>query len=247
MNKKILICLCALVLSACATKDYGPSSFQNMTAAQILKGGERAVSKGDYSSSTKYFEALDALYPFDPEAKQAQLNIIYAYYKAEDHASALEAANRYIHLYPEDKHTDYAYYMKGVINFEKNRAAFQKLYPRKQERLDVTNLREAFVNFQELLKRFPRSVFAKDAEKRMLYVRNLLAEHEISISRFYFKRKAYIAAANRANIVVKHFKGVPQVKEALQIMVKSYRELGADKQADDALRILKLSFPKERI
>lgn len=247
IKKKIIICFLVLIISACTTKEYGPSSFQNLTAKQILKGGERVVAKGDYSGSVKYFEAIDALYPFDPEAKQGQLNIIYAYYKAEDYASALGAANRYIHLYPEGKDTDYAYYMKGVVNFDKDRAFFQKLYPRKPEHLDVSNLRKAFVNFGELIKRFPNSKYVKDSEKRMHYIRNLLAEHELNIARFYFKRKAYIAASNRASHIVKHFKGASQVKDALKIMIKSYRELGIKKQADDAVRVLRLNFPKERI
>lgn len=247
IEKKLFICFCALMISACSTRDYGSSVFQNQTAKQILKGGEQAVAKGDYSGATKYFEAIDALYPFDPEAKQGQLDVIYAYYKAEDYASALAAADRYIHLYPEGEQTDYAYYMKGVINFDKDRTFLQRLYPRKPECLDVSNLREAFINFGALIKRFPKSKYVKDSEKRMLYVRNLLADHELYIARFYFKRKAYIASSNRASYIVKHFTGAPQVKDALKIMVKSYQALGIKKQADDARRILNLNFPKEQI
>jgi len=246
--KKILFaCFCILSISACAVKDYSPNDFKNYTAKQILQKGEQALAKRDYSEATKYFEAIDALYPFDPEAEQGQLNVIYAYYKAEDYASALAASNRYIHLYPEGEHTDYVYYMKGVINFDKDHTLIQKIYPRKPESLDVTNLHDAFGNFDELLKKFPKSIYAKDAEKRMLYVRNLLAEHELHIAKFYFDRKAYIASANRASYIVKHFEGAPQIKDALKIMVKSYRFLNLDKQANDALRILKLNFPKERI
>ena len=247
MKKILLVSLCLLMVVACSHKDYGSSDFKSYTAAQILKGGERALAKGDFTAAVKYFEAIDALYPFDPEARQGQLNSIYAYYKAEDHASALAAANRYIHLYPEGKNSDYAYYMKGIVNFDKDRGFLSSLYPRKPGYLDISGLKEAFANFAMMLKRFPKSVYAKDAEKRMLYIRGLLAENELYIAEFYFKRKAYIAAANRAGYIVKHFKGAPQVKEALKIMIKSYSELGATKQANDAFRIFKLSFPKDRV
>jgi outer membrane protein assembly factor BamD len=248
IKKSLFVCFCVLGISACAVKEYSPNNFKNYTAKQILQKGEGALAKRDYTEATKYFEAIDALYPFDPEAEQGQLNSIYAYYKAEDYASALAAINRYIHLYPEGKHTDYAYYMKGVVNFDKDRTLLQRVYPRKPESLDVTNLQDSFRNFAELLKKFPKSSYTKDAEKRMFYVRYLLAEHEYQIAKFYFERKAYIAAANRASYVVKHFEGAdPQIKESLKIMVKSYHSLGLDKQANDAERILHLNFPKEHI
>ena len=247
IKKILLVCFCVLSISGCATKEYSPNNFKNFTAKQILQKGEQALAKRDYNEASKYFEAIDALYPFDPEAEQGQLNVIYAYYKSEDFASALAAAQRYIHLYPAGEHTDYAYYMKGVINFDKDRSLLQKIYPRRVESLDVTNLHDAFVNFAELLKKFPKSVYAKDAQKRMFHVRNLLAEHELHIAKFYFDRKAFVAAANRASYIVKHFEGAPQIKSALKIMIKSYRFLNLDKQASDTLRVLKLNFPKERV
>ena len=246
MKKIITICCCVLILGACATKDYSPNDFKKYTAKQILAGGEETLAKGNYAGAVKYFEAIDALYPFDPEAKQGQLDVIYAYYKAEDYASALAAANRYIHLYPEGRNIDYIYYMKGIINFDKDNNVFRKLYPRKQEKLDTSNLREAFLSFSELIKKNPHSRYAKDAKMRMLYIRNTLAEHDLYIAKFYFERKAYVAAANRASYVVEHFEGVPQVKEALELMIKSYRALSLDKQANDALRVLKLNFPNAK-
>ncbi|MBU0745052.1 MAG: outer membrane protein assembly factor BamD [Gammaproteobacteria bacterium] len=247
INKILPICFCALIISGCASKDYSPNDFKKYTAKQILAGGEQAIAKRDYKEAIRYFEAIDALYPFNPEAEQGQLDVIYAYYKAEDNASALAAANRYIHLYPEGAHTDYAYYMKGVVNFDKDRTMLKKIYPLKIEKLDVTNLQDAYINFSELLKRFPLSVYAKDTEKRMLYVRNLLAEHELDIAEFYYARKAYVASANRASYIVQHFEGTSQVKRALKIMIKSYRALNLDKQANDALRVFNLNFPKESI
>jgi outer membrane protein assembly factor BamD len=247
INKTLILGICLLGITSCAVKEYSPNSFEGYTAKQILEKGEKALAKRDYSEAAKYFEAIDALYPFDPEAEKGQLDTIFAYYKAEDYASALSAANRYIHLYPVGKHTDYAYFMKGIINFDKDRPLLQRVFPNKAGNLDVTNLQEAFFNFSELLRRFPQSVYAKDAEARMHYVRDLLAGRELQIAQFYYERKAYIAAANRASSVVKHFEGAPQIKEALKIMIKSYRFLNLDKQANDALKILKLNYPKERI
>lgn len=235
------------MLVACATKPTGSEVFKDYTAKQILVGGEKELNKNNYKEAIRYFEAIDALYPFDPEARQGQIYAIYAYYKADDYASAIAAADRYIHLYPSGKNTDYAYYMKGIVNFEKDRNWLQKIYTRHSEELDLVNLKESFTDFETLIKLFPKSFYAKDAEKRMLHIRSLLAKRELQIARFYFDRKAYIAAANRASYIVKHLEGAPQIADALKIMIKSYRFLGADKQANDALRVLNLNFPKERV
>lgn len=246
-SKILLICFCVLTLVACATKVSGPEAFKNYTAKQILASGERELANHSYKEAIRCFEAIDALYPFDPEAQQGQIDVIYAYYKADDYASALAAADRYMRLYPAGKNTDYVYYMKGIINFEKNRNWLQKIYTRHAEELDLVSLQESFTDFETLIKLFPKSFYAKDAEKRMLHIRDLLAKRELQTANFYFERKAYIAAANRASYVVKHLEGAPQVVDALKVMIKSYRALGAGKQENDALRILKLNFPKERV
>jgi len=245
--KILLGCFCASMLVACATKVSGPEVFKNYTAKQILTSGETALAKHNYKEATKYFEAIEALYPFDPEAQKGQLDVIYAYYKADDYASALAAADGYIRLYPAGKHTDYAYYMKGIVNFEKNRNWLQKTYTKHSEELDLVTLQESFTDFEILIKSYPKSFYAKDAEKRMLHIRDLLAKRELQTAKFYFDRSAYIAAANRASYIVKHLEGAPQTADALKIMIRSYRVLGADKQANDALRLLNLNFPKERV
>lgn len=229
------------LLGGCASDHIGPEAFKNYSAAQILAGGEKELSKGNHKDSTKYFEALDALYPFSPAAKQGDLDIIYAYYKAEEYALALAAADRYIHLYPMDQHTDYAYYIKGMVGFEKDRTWLQKLNTSKAAELDLVNQKEAFATFKELIELFPNSRYAVDAQKRMLYIRSLLADHELVIANFYLARHAYIAAINRASGVVKEFKGAAQTKEALRIMVEAYTALGLTKQAEQSAKILQLN------
>lgn len=245
--KIFFACLLLTSLVACKSEDPGAIAFKNYTAKQLLSEGEQALEKHNYSDAIKRFEALDALYPFDPEAQQGQIDAIYAYYQSDDYPSTLAAADRYIHLYPGGDHTDYAYYMKGLVNFERDRNWMQKLYSSNPQQLDLSNLHQSFVDFNELIKLFPNSIYVKDAQKRMYYIRNLFAEHELTIAKFYYERKAYIAAANRASEIVRHYEGTPQVVAALKIMVNSYRALGAEKQANDALRVLQTNFPQEKM
>lgn len=243
----IFTCFLSLALFGCASNDNGFDKFKNMTAEQILSLGEKNLEKHNFSEAAKNFEAIDALYPFDQIAEQGQLDTIYAYYKGNDFDLTVAAANRYIHLYPRGKHTDYAYYMKGLASFERGRTWLQRIYPSGVEQRDLGYIREAFVDFSDLDKIFPGSVYANDARERMVYARDLLAQHEFNIARFYFERKAYVAAANRASYVVRHFEGAAQVLPSLKIMIKSYQELGAKKQADDALKVLRTNFPNEKL
>jgi len=248
IKSQMLVLLCSgilVFLNGCATKETGPDAFKNMTAQQIFAEGEKKLSQHSYQDATKRFEAIDALYPFDPEAEQSQVDAIYAYYKSDEIEEAITAADRYIHLYPQGTHTDYVYYMRGIMNFDRSKHWFQKWHPVKSEQRDLTYMQQSFVDFNELLSNFPHSVYAKDASERMLSVRNYIAQHELNVANFYFDRKAYVAAANRADYVVKHFPGAPQTFDALNLMLKSYREVGAEEQANDTLRILQLNYPQK--
>jgi outer membrane assembly lipoprotein YfiO len=241
--QKLIAFVCLFLLTACATKDHSPDSFKQFTSKQILAQGEQALSKKNYDDAIKCFEAIDALYPFDQEVKQGQLDVIYAYYKAGNYPAALAAASRYIHLYPEDSSVDYAYYMKGRINFDRDQTLLQKTSWWKTEELDVSNLNSAYVDFSELLVKFPGSKYAKDARRRMIYICNIAAEHELRIAKFYLDRKAYVAAINRASNLVKHYGRALQVKEALQIMMVAYQALGLDEQAKETRLIFNENFP----
>ncbi|OGT08897.1 MAG: hypothetical protein A2X78_03790 [Gammaproteobacteria bacterium GWE2_37_16] len=234
------LCLLTLLTAGCATNgDSATNAFKNSSAKQIFVGGETALAKADYATAIKHFEALDSLYPFGDEAKQAKIDIIYAYYKNDDYAPALAAADRYIHLYPRDAVVPYVYYMKGIVGLESNRTVLQKFYNSNLAELDLSSLRGSFSTFNELVQQFPDSIYAKDAHRRMIYIRNTLAEHELQTANFYFERKAYVAAINRAIYVVKHLNGSPQVTKALQLMQKSYQALGEQKKASDITQLLK--------
>jgi outer membrane protein assembly factor BamD len=119
MNKfYLLILLIAAFISAC-TPTTVEQKYKGMTSEQIFNLGEKSLNKKKYDQASKHFEALQTLFPFGPNAEQAQMDIIYTYYKNNDPASAIAAADRYIHLYPQGKDVDYAYYMKGLVNFER--------------------------------------------------------------------------------------------------------------------------------
>jgi outer membrane protein assembly factor BamD len=241
--------LSLMSLAACSTSTSDPitDAFKGQSEQQIYTGGTQALAKKNYSSAVKHFEALGALYPFSDDQEQAQLDLIYAYYMDQDYDSSAAAADRFIHLYPRSTHVDYAYYMKGMASFSVNRGFATKFVNLDLAERDLSATKGAFEAFQDLLQLYPDSPYAASARGRMVYLRNLLAAHEVEIANYYFKRKAYVAAINRANKVVQHYQQAPAVVPALGLLVESYQALKLNDQANQTLAILQLNYPDSAV
>ena len=246
MKKIILLFLLVFLVAGCSGNKDELAPYRHQTAARVFHGAEMALAKRQYGRASKGLEALDAIYPFGPYAQQGQLDIIYAYYKDGDDPSAIAAADRYIRLYPRGRHVDYAYYMEGIISSTEGYTWLQKKFGVDPSARDLTNQKQAFLAFSEIVTLYPRSPFAADALLRMRYLRNVIARHSLEVSKFYYRHRAYVAAANRASFVVEHFNGTPAVADALAMMVKSYRKLDLKKLAKNSLMILQASYPNSK-
>jgi len=246
-NYYVFLILIVGLISGCSTTTDSVEKFKNQSAEQIYQGGEIALAKNKYSDATKHFEALDALYPFSAHAEQAQLDLMYAYYQDDDNASTAATADRFIRLYPRSPHVDYAYYMKGLADYDQDRGWLQRLAPTDLSARDAGTMKQAFDDFSQLVRLYPNSVYSPDARQRMIYLRDMFANYELHIANFYFKKRAYLAAANRANYIVEHFQGTPSVETALGIMVNAYRKLGLQTFADQALAVLQLNYPNGHV
>ncbi len=243
INFAILSFLC-LFLFACASNTPDPADmFPGQSAGKLYIQGQNFMLKGRYDDAVKRFETFDVKYPFSDHAEQVLLDLIYSYYKQDDTASALATTDRFIRLYPRSKHVDYAYYMRGLIKYNEGHGFFEKYFRTDFATRDLLALHGAYNDFNQLVRLFPRSKYAADSRLRMIYIRNLFARHELQVAKFYYARKLYVAAVDRANEVVLHYQQTPSIPEALSIMVKSYRKLGTDKAANNTLKVLKLNFP----
>lgn len=197
----------------------------------------------NYHKAIKLYEALEARYPFGGYATQAQLDIAYAYFKNQDPEAAIAATDRFIKINPRNPSVDYAYYLKGLINFNRGIGFVDRFLPTDASQRNPSHTKEAYDNLQELVTRFPDSKYAPDAKQRMLSLRNSLAMYEIHVARFYMKRRAYVSAANRAGYVVKKFQRTPAVPYALQVMQEAYTKLELDDLAADVARVYKQNYP----
>lgn len=245
--KSLFIFLVALLmLAACAAPELQDET-KDWSASQFYSEAKQALTDGDYDQAIKYYESLQARYPFGPYATQAQLDVIYAHYKNGEPDSAIAAADRFIKLYPQNSYVDYAYFMKGLANYNRNKSILTRLISSDPSERDAGAALASFNDFSELVRRYPDSKYSADARQRMLYLRNNIARYQLHVARYYMKRGAYLAAANRANRVVTNFERTDAVKEALEIMIDAYTRLGLKTLAADADRVLTLNLENGRL
>lgn len=240
---KLLILVLAFALSACGMFAEKPDETVNWSAPKLYAEAHDELAAGGYDKSIQYFEKLESRYPFGTYAQQAQMEIAYAHYRQGDQPQALAAVERFIKLHPNHPNVDYMYYLRGLINFNDKVSLFDFLASEDVTERDPKAAREAFDSFRLLVQRFPDSVYAKDAAARLKYLVNAMAQHEVHVANYYYRRGAYLAAANRAQTAVTDYREAPAIEEALYIMVRSYDALGLPELRDDAQRVLKLNFP----
>jgi outer membrane protein assembly factor BamD len=231
-----------LALTACAGKDLADET-AGWSAQRLYGEAKDAMASKEFAKAVKYFEKLEARYPYGRYAQQAQLEVGYALWKDQERASAIAAIDRFIKLYPNHQNVDYAWYLKGLINFNELTGVLSWLTTPDMSDRDPKATREAFLAFKEVVTRFPRSRYAEDAHARMRYLVNALAANEIHVAKYYIKRGAYLAAANRCQYVIQHYPQAPAVEEAMYVLVVAYDRLGMTDLRDSADRVMMKNFP----
>ncbi len=216
---------------------------ENWPEEKLYLAAKDALASGQCGGAIEHYERLQTRYPFGPYAAQAQLELAYCHYKNEDPASALGAVDRFLQLNPTHVHTDYAYYLRGLTNFNIGRGLTSRVIARDPSQRDPGAALTAFKDFSTLVQEFPKSRYVDDAALRMRHLRNILAQHEVNVANFYMRRGAFVAAANRARNVVENFQQTPAMPEALVLLAKSYKVLEMNQLSNDALRVLELNYP----
>lgn len=232
-----------LLLSACGLLPEVADETKGWSAAKLYAEAKDELGSGGYEKAIKYYEKLESRYPYGRFAQQAQIEIAYAYYKQNETASAIAAADRFIKLHPNHPSVDYVYYLKGLANFNGDLGLFGFISNQDMTERDPKAAVDAFDAFKELATRFPDSKYTPDSVQRMNYLVNALASHEVHVARYYLKRGAYVAAANRVQYALKTYPQAPANEEGLLIMVKSYDALGMTDLRNDAERVMLKNFP----
>ena len=232
-----------LFISGCGTSLNETDETIGWNAQRIYSEAKSAMLEGGYDRAIKLYEKLEARYPYGRYAQQAQLEVAYTYYKSNEPALAITAAERFIKLHPNHPNVDYAYYLKGLANFNEDLGLLGGVANQDLSERDPKGARAAFDSFRELIDRFPNSRYADDSRKRLQYLINSLSAHEVHVARYYYNRGAYVAAIKRANVALTTYPETPANEEALYILIKSYDALGMTDLRDDANRVMQSSFP----
>ena len=232
-----------LTLSACASWKEDPT--RNWSASQLYGEAKAALDGGSYDQAVEYYELLEARFPFGRFAQQAQIEIPYAYYKAGESEAALVAVDRFIQLNPRHPNLDYAYYLRGLVNFNRDQGFLTNIFPMDPAELDTKPLNQAFQDFSRLVNEFPESRYAADSRQRLIFIRNALAAHEVRVAEFYMERRAWVAASQRARYVVERYQGAEVMPHALAILVQSYQALDLADLAADTMAVLELNYPQQ--
>jgi len=238
----VLVVLLPGLLSGCSSrgKDERDST---SGAGELYKRGKNSMETGNFSNAIQYYENLEARFPFSNETKQAQLDLIYSYYKDRQIEATVDAATTFERENPTHPRVDYALYMRGLAYFSGESSWYHRLFNVDLSKRPPKNVQESYSVFAQLVQRFPDSAYAADARQRMIFLRNRLADYELHVARFYMQRGAWLAAANRSIYAIEQYDGAPVVTEALGIMAQAYDQLGMTDMADDARRVRAAGSP----
>lgn len=237
----LIVCFCALS-SACSL--FGPETEKpDIPENTLYLQSIDALKDGNYTLAVEKLELLEARYPFGEFSQQAQLELIFAYYKNDEPDAAIVSADRFVRLNPAHENVDYAYYLKGLAAFEQTSGWLEKYLPIDENQRDPGAALESFDAFANLVGRYPNSQYAADANKRMLFLKNRLATHEVQVAQYYMERGAYIAAANRGRYVVENYQETLATPRALELMYQAYTQLKLDDLAQDSKSVLAENFP----
>ncbi len=240
-----LAVMTSLVVAAagCAGNDEEETPVDNISEA--YQEAKRSIANANYRRAIAYFEAIQARYPFSDLSRQIQLDLMYAYYKANQKEQAIEAADTFMRENPIHPNVDYALYIKALSYFEDEAGWLEQRFKKDVTQRPPKEVTEAYSSLRRLVDRYPASQYAPDAEQRMVYLKNRLAAYENHVADYYLRRGAYVAALNRAKGALEEYNGVSDNAESLRIMAEAYENLGMSDLAADARRVLQLNFPNE--
>ena len=214
-----------------------------LSAEQLYTEGKQFLNLEDFVNAIKYFEVLEARFPFGKYSTQAMLDLSYAYYASNKRDDAILEINRFIRLYPNHPEVSYAYYLRALSNFDRDANILTRFFGHDPARYDVTALKKSFNDFSIVVNRYPNSKYSEDSINRLRYIKNLIAKNELYIAKYYSKRSAHVAAVERVKYMLENYGGTPSTEQGLLILIDSYNNLRMKSLALDSARVLRKNYP----
>ena len=235
----------ALSLAGCGPAKEEVDLTADWSVEKFYLAARAEMFEENYLTAIEYYETLESRFPFGKYATQAQIDVAYAYYKFDEPDSAITALDRFIKLHPRNPSVDYAYYLKGLVNFERGGTLLDVISERDLSDFDRNLLLTAYDDFRLLTQRFPGSKYATDARKRMIFLRNELARSDLMVARFYATRNAWVAVTNRTKFILQNYQGSSVIRPTLELQLEAYQALDLEDLAHDTQRIIDLNYNKD--
>jgi len=243
LSKILIAVLIAVTLASIGGCSKDKNREDQRSAAVMYEQAKRYLDNGNWGRAVREYQILTTRYPFGRYTEQAQLELAFAYQRGGRPEAALSTADRFIRTYPSHPNVDYAYYIRGLTNYDTRVGFLERMFPSRVRDRDQSAAAESFRDFDELVRRFPDSRYAPDARQRMVFLRNNLSFYELDVARYYMRRKAYVAAAARAKYALETYPGSPELGNALEILYVSYTQMGLPELAESAMDVLTLNYP----
>ncbi|WP_174848966.1 outer membrane protein assembly factor BamD [Yersinia artesiana] len=225
----------SLVLTGCSSnKDVVPDN----PPSELYATAQQKLQDGNFKGAITQLEALDNRYPFGPYSQQVQLDLIYAYYKSADLPLAQASIDRFMRLNPTHPNIDYVLYMRGLTDMALDDSALQGFFGIDRSDRDPQHAKAAFRDFNQLIQNYPNSQYATDAQKRLVFLKNRLAKHELAVAQYYTKRGAYVAVVNRVEQMLRDYPDTQATRDALPLMENAYKQLQLNVEADKVAKII---------
>ncbi|HUV21909.1 MAG TPA: outer membrane protein assembly factor BamD [Gammaproteobacteria bacterium] len=238
-----MLTLCALILLAgCGPGKDEIDPTADWSVEKFYLEARAELDKGNYLTAIEYYETLESRFPFGKYATQAQIDVAYAYFKFDEPDSAITALDRFIKLHPRHPTVDYAYYLKGLVNFERGGTILDVIVERDLSEFDRNLLLRAYNDFKLLTQRFPSSDYVTDARKRMIFLRNELARADFAVANYYASLGAWVAVTGRTRFILQNYQGTEVIRSTLELQLTAYRTLGLEQLARDTQRIIALNY-----
>ena len=240
----VVLALCVLLaaVSVSGCKSRRAKANNKETAAQLYKKAHKSMVNYDFQSAIKTYEQLTATFPFTDEARQARLDLIYSYYRANEGESATDAADTFIRENPTHPRCDYAWYIKGLVDFERQPNAIERLFRTDLAERPPSTARKSYAAFKTVVEQYPKSEYAHDALQRMVYLRDRLAAYELHVAQFYYKRNAFIASSQRARLAIEQYDGAPTTRQALEVLIFSYDRMNLPELAQQSREVYAANY-----
>jgi outer membrane protein assembly factor BamD len=229
-------------LLGCAKEEVDPTA--DWSVEQFYAEARKELARENYLTAIEYYETLESRFPFGKYATQAQIDVAYAYFKFDEPDSAITAIDRFIKLHPRHESVDYAYYLKGLVNFERGGTILDNVVERDMSEFDRNLLVTAYNDFKLLIQRFPDSRYTPDASKRMIYLRDELARADYRIADYYARREAWVAVASRTRQILEDYQGSSVIRRTLELQLLAYQKLGLDELVRDTQRVIDLNYSR---